>query len=486
MATKNKLVSRAQSLLAFRKKTAGASTTVPAANVAGAATITATSGAGITTGMSLQYGDGEDIERVEVQSVATNVITLVKPLARDHAAGHVLKEQIGYNLGDVKGTISSSQAVESEDVTSALRRLVFQKRQGFATFGIDVTVHGFTPENAAIALGIPLARVLGNGASIATPKVLATDFNDLDTESDVCIVATIVLQDGSVKTYEFWGVYSDYTAFAVQLAIGQGADGAVPMKFQVFGMGVEQDGAPTYVADTSIKAGKGKVFGELTGVGLYVAHATPAATTVATAAAADAGTLVLASGTNYAANDWIVVGVDDTLEVHWVDSVATNTLTLRTKLLRAQAVGVTVSRLAQLPFAAIGKEGAKLAVGGSTTPIQNGLRRLPIGAQPGFVDVSLTLSLLEMSLANRAYALGIAQSEIANSRLIMTEKIGRSTVVAAYVTGLLKDGTVNILNFWAPVQDLASVATQFGDANGSSIPWVGKPTSGIQLIQYAV
>lgn len=487
MPAKDKLIRRLQGVTIFRFKTTGLDTTVAAARTAGQTTITPADVTGLVAGKSLQYGTGEDIERVEVQGVAGGVVTLVKPLVRDHAADSILREQIGYDVGSTKGSVNVTQALEVQDVISSMQRLVFQRIEGYEDFGVEFTIHGHTLYLLAFALGIPLSRIFGDGTAIATPLSLATDFNDIDTESDVCIAFTSVLQDGTVKTMEFWGVYADYTGFAAQLAIGQ--DGATPMKFKVFGMGIEQDGAPTFTADTTKRATKGKVFGELSSVGMYVAHATPAATTVAANAAADANTLVLADSTNYAAGDWILVDVEGDLEIHWVDAVdgGTDTLTLRTRLLRAQAIGVTVSRLDRLTFAAISADGAKIAVAGQTTAIKSGLRRLPLGAQPGTVDVSLALALSELTLANRAYALGIDQSEIdgPNARLILSEKMGRATVYGAFVQGLLKDGTVNIFNLWSPVQDLANIATQFGDVNGSTIPWTGKATSGVQMIQYA-
>jgi hypothetical protein len=324
--------------------------------------------------------------------------------------------------------------------------------------------------------------VTGTGADIDHPKVVATDFNDVDSENNVCILFTYVQQDGSVKTREAWGCAADYTGYAIELGIGK--DGAVPLKFSVFGAGVEMDGAPTFTAATTIKAGKSKIFGELTNVGLWQAGGGD--TTVGTAALAGVKTLILADASGITTPCWVGVGTDDLFETHYVSSKAINTLTLATPLLRDQAIGVAVQIITQLQFAAIGKDGVKFNVGGQTQDIQSGLRRLPLGKQPGTVDVSLAFTLLELTLANIAYALGVPQSQIANSRLLLSEKIGQATVLAAFAQGLLKDGTVCLLNIWAPAQDVASVATQFGDANGSSIPWSGKPSSGIQLVQYLV
>ncbi len=480
MSAKNKLMRRLQALYVFRDKSGGASTTVALAAAAGASTFTVVSATGITAGKSLRIDDGENIERVEVASVAALVVTLVKPLLRAHAAGFAVVEQTGYDLGDVKGSINFTQATETQDVVSAMRRLVFTKLQGFQTMSAETLVYGLTPENLAVALGIPLTSVVGTGASITSPKTLTTDFNDVDSENNVCLVFTFVQQDGSIKTREAWGCAADYTGYAIELGIGK--DAAVPLKFSVFGAGVEMDGAPTFTPATTIKAGKGKVFGELTNVGLWQAGG--GGTTVGTAAIAGATTLLVVDATGITTPCWIGVGADDTFETHYAASKATNTITLATPLLRAQAIGVAVQMITQLQFAAIGKDGVKFNVGGSTTPIQSGLRRLPLGMQPGLVDVSLSISLLELTLANIAYALGIPQSQIANSRLLLSEKIGQGTILAAFVQGLLKDGTTNLLNIWGPAQDVANIATQFGDANGSSIPWAAKPSSGIQLVQY--
>jgi len=481
MSAKNKLMRRLKALYVFRDKSGGASTTVAAAGSAGDTTFTVASATGITAGKSLRIDDGENIERVEVSGVVGSVVTVVKPLLRAHAAGFAVVEQTGYDVGDVKGTINFTQATESTDVLSAMRRLVFTKLQGFQSMTAETAVYGTTPENLAVALGIPLTAVTGTGADIDHPKVLATDFNDVDSENNVCILFTYVQQDGSVKTREAWGCAAEYTGYAINLAIGQ--DGVVPLKFNVFGAGVEMDGAPTFTAATTIKAGKGKIFGELTHVGLWTAGGGD--TTVGTAAAAAATTLIVADASGLADGDWIGVNTDDLFETHLISGIAVNTLTLATPLLRAQAVGVAVQKITQLQFAAIGKDGVKFNVGGQTTPIQSGLRRLPLGMQPGTVDVSIGFSLLELTLANLAYVLGIPQSQIANSRLLLSEKIGQATILAVFAQGLLKDGTVCLLNVWGTAQDVASVATQFGDANGSSLPFSAKPSSGIQLVQYA-
>ncbi len=622
MSTKGKLLRRLRSVAVLRDKPGGITTALnDAAASAGDTTITVDSDAGMVAGQRFRIGDGETIESVEVSSVAGNVVTLVNPLALDHDDNDAFVQQLAYDLGDVKGSVDLNQTLETTDLQSSMRRLVFQTIEGFMTTAFGFTVFGFTMEVFCAAMGIPFASINGTGASSASPKSLATDFNDVDSVQNVCLLATAILQDGSIKTYEAWGVYADYSSWQAQLAMGQ--DGAVPMKFGCFGTLVEQDGAPTVTLDTSVKAGKGKVPAELTGVGLWVEHDTPAATSLAADVAAGASSVVVADATGYDAEDWMALGEEGSgeEETHWIASVANglrvdgnlaisataeefkttqtakyaiagveyskvatdnltfsaahvvnatkfgivlvqinaagaistkvpaspqtynnaglalaakpapdagnvelgyitiaagagnwtantddmtngsdlttagfvdgsttagNTITLKTLVLRAHSSGDDVVRIQQSPFAAITREGAQISVSGSTTAIQNGLRRLPIGAQPGFVNAQLSIGLLALTLENRARALGIDPSEIANSRLIMTENVGRARIIAGYAQGVLKDSSVYLVNMWGLAQELANVATQFGnDPNAASIPFVGKPTSGIQFVQYA-
>lgn len=484
MAIKKKFLKRPSSLAIALDKSAGASTTITAAAAAGDSTITVASATGITTGKSLRIGEDEDIERVEVASVSSLTVTLVKPLVRAHASAEPVVEQSLYSIRGLKGGIKTNHAKESTDEFSSTQRLVYTKLSGFQTFGVEFTMEGFTIAYICLALGIPLSRIFGAGSSISAPSRLATDLNDTDSEQNVCIIATYVLQDGTIVVEEFWGCAADYSAFSVQLGIGQ--PGAIPAKFVCYGAGVQQTGAITATPVTTYTANKGKVFGKLTGVGLWIADVTtPASSTVATAASADATTLVLADGTDFTAGDWIGLGSEDSFETHWIASKSTNTLTLKTNLLRDQAIGVTVVKLAQLPFASLTRDGATLALGGQSNPMYVGTRDMAIGTQSESAEASIALKLQEITLAARAYLLGIPQSQIANNRLLITENLNTAAILGIYIQGVLKDGTVNIVNLWGPVQDLGDVGAEMTSGANTSRPYKALPTSGLQLVQYA-
>jgi hypothetical protein len=481
MAIKQKFLKRPTGLIQVRDKSGGAATTITVAAAAGATTITVASATGITAGKSLRVGTDEDIERVEVASVASLVVTLVKPLVRAHASGEPVVEQSLYSIRGLKGGIKTNHAQESTDEFSSTQRLVWTKLQGFETFGVEVTMEGLTLPNLCFALGIPLSRIFGSGADVDNPMRLATDLNDTDSEQNVCIIATYVLQDGTVMVEEFWGCAADYSALSLQLAIGQA--GAIPARFVCYGAGVQRIGAITATALTTYQASKAKTFGKLTGVGLWAATGTP--TTVGTAAAADAATLIVADASGLAAGDWIGLGSGDTFETHWIESISTNTLTLKSNLLRAQAVGVAVTKLAQVSFASVTRDGATFAIGGQSNPIYVGTRAMAIGTQAESAEASITMRLQELTLAARAYLLGIPQSAISSNTLLVTENLNTAGILGVYALGVLQDGTVNYLNLWGPTQDLADVGAELASGANSSRQFKAVPTSGLQFVQYA-
>ena len=482
MSIKGKFLKRPSGLILFRDKPAGAATTITAAAAAGAATITVASATGVTAGKSFRVGGDEDIERVEVASVAALVVTLVKPLLRAHASGEAAVEQNGYQIGAIKGGVKTTHTKETTDEFNGMSRLVFAKLDGFQSFGVEFMLQGYTLPNLCFALGIPLTRLFGAGTSIAAPINMATDLNDSDSESNVCVVASYQLQDGTTIVEEFWGCSADYSALSLQLAFGQA--GSIPVKLNVYGGGAQSDVAITATPLTTYRATKAKVFGKLSAVGLFLSAG--AGSTVGTAAAADATTLLVVDGTPFTAGSWIGIATDDTFEAHWLASKATNTLTLKTNLLRTQAIGVSVIPLTQLPFASLTRDGATFSVGGSSEPLQIGTRDLPIGTQPGPAEASMTLRLQELTNVARAYLLGIPQANIANGRVLITDAINTAiTILGTYVTGVLKDGTVNMVNQWGVTQDLSDLGAEMTTGANTSRQFAAKATSGIQFVQYA-
>ena len=484
MSAKSKLLRRLSAIYAARDKAGATATSVATAKAAGISSFDVVSATGLAVGQSIRIDDGENVERGEISTLVGTTVGLVKPLERDHAAGFAVITQTVYDLGDVKGQVGSTGTLEQTDVLSAMRRLKFQIIQGYQTEPVETAVYGVTPENLVFALGAPLTAVTGTGASVDAPKVFQTAFDDIDSENNVCIILKYVTQDGTTRVREWWGCAVDYSSYSVQLAIGQ--DGAVPLKFTCYGAMVDGDYTPTFTADTSKKAAKGKVFDKLTSVGIWAAGGGD--TTVSVDAAAGDSSVTVASAAGLTAGDYIAFGSDDTLEINYIPTggITGSVVTLAWPLLRAQATGVAVQIVTQTTFAAIGKDGVKLNIGGQTTPIQSGLRRLPLGMQAGNVDVALQMSLVEMSSSAFAYSRGIPQANVTNNRILLTEELATATILGVFAKGLNKDGGTVLINALGPSQDVASVATQFGsDPNAATTPFNVKPSSGIQIVTYA-
>lgn len=482
MPVKDKTYKRSGSLAALRDAPAGAATTLTAAAAKGATTINVALATGITGGKSVRLGSGEDIERVDVLSVASLVVTLARPLTRDHANATAVVEQTAYNLGDTTGGLEIAQAMESTDVQSDMRRLVYNKLAGFGSMNARTSLLGFTHYYLCVALGIPFTRVTGAG-TLASPRFLATDFNDVDSVENTCIVATQVLQDGTVRTQEAWGVAVDYSGLSTALKTGDPA--AVPVNFVVVGSAVEYDGAPPFTASETYRARKGAIFGSLTGLYAYMPATTGAfSTTTSGATAADAAAIVCTSATGISPEDRVVLSSEDTAEIHWVASKATNTFTVRGRTLRAHATGTPVVRLTRVKLATT-RDGVTFNMGGSTTPQYEGSRRMPIAMQPGAVDASLSAQLIELTLANLALISGIPASEISGNRLVRTEKLGTAPILGLAVEGLLADGvTVSIFEAWGTAQDLSNIVTRYL-AGEATYPLAAAPSSGIALYQYS-
>lgn len=482
MAIKSTFIRRPTQLVAFRDATGSVlNSTTTLAYAAGVSSITVVSGTNAIIGPA-RINDGEDIERIDITNVAGAVLTLARPLRRSHAIGVQVVAQVAEDLGDVDGDATLTMSRESTDQFSAMRFISFGKLIGNASGSLAARLLGTTVENLAFCCGIPRTSIVGPGTSLAAIKTFTTDFSTVDSVNDLSLAIVSTRQNGTSTVFEFWGVNMDYTQVSMQLARAQ--SGAVPMRAVLIGAAAQFDAAPVFVASQSFRATKGKLFKELTGVGV-VSDAAVAATTVGTAAAAAATTLIVADATNILANDWIVVGAEDQLEVHWVLSKATNTLTLRTPLLRSQAIGVRVIKALRTPFGAVAQGGATFNVGGSTTPIIVENRILPVGMQAQNAQASMTFSVHDLTLAAIARALGIPQSAISASGLLLSEALLSSTIQGIYLEGVTQDNTVCILTLWGCTQDLANFSIALGGQNPTSMPYSVQPSSGVQFVQYA-
>ncbi len=482
MAIKSTFIRRPTQLVAFRDATGSVlNSTATVAYAAGASSIIVASGTNAVIGPG-RISDGEDMERIDITAVAGATLTLSRPLRRNHLINAPVVAQIAEDVGDVDGDVTLTMSRESTDQFSAMRFIAFGKLIGNASGSFAARILGTTVENLALCCGIPRTSIVGAGTSLAAVKTFTTDFSTVDSVNNLSLAVVSKRQDGTSTVFEFWGVNMDYTQVSMQLARAQ--NGAVPMRAALIGAAAQFDSAPVFVAIQTYRASKGKLFKELTSVGI-VSDAAVAATTVGTAAAAGDVTLPVVSAADIVANDWIILAAEDTLEVHWVLSKAANTLTLRTPLLRAQAVGARVIRALRTPFGAVAQGGVTFNVGGSTSPLIVENRVLPVGMQPQNVQASVTFSVHDLNLPAIARALGIPQSQISSGGLLLSELLLSAGVQALYLEGVTQDNTVCILTLWGCTQDLANFSIALGGQTPTSLPYSVQPSSGVQFVQYA-
>jgi hypothetical protein len=489
------LIRRPQQIVLFRDAPAGAgivNTTLAADAAAGATTIVlqAGAGAGVAAGQAFRIGAGELLELVFAQTTpGADTVTLSRPLRLSHTVDTPVVEQIGYDLGDVDGDVSVNIGQESSDQASAMRLLPFTILRGNLSLGVTGRLLGTSLPNLAVALGIPYSRITGSG-TVASPLCLQTDLSDVDSSANDSLVIVSQKQGGARVVHELWSLAYDYTGVSVQLARAQ--NGAVP--FSVMGLSaflqfdLAAGAALPFTAVNTNRGTQGKVFRELREVGVF--ELSGATTTLndegGSGAAGENALTVTANIPTLTAGDFVAFGTDDLIEVHQVDSHALTALAIRTPLLRTQLNGTIVQEVTKVPFLTVAPGGVTLTVGGSTTPIYNELRDLPIGMQQNTAQGSVSFATMDLLVANIARALGVPASQVSGGGALLSRLVASRRLVAFYAEGVTQDGTFCRLMAWGTTQEVQSFALTLGASNPAQVPFVVRPASGLSLTQWTV
>lgn len=455
--------------------------TLSAAHAVGATTINVVSSTGFAVNDPVRIGEGEDQEVYVVATVpGGSSITIAAPgLKRAHAAGEPIVEQVADQYGpitDAGFTLGLSR--EAQKVFVASQRLPFAILKGYGAVTGAFQFAALTLFNAALAAGIPRARILGAGTA-ADPLALINAGNDFGTIANVNLILEARTNDLQPIRVELYGCAFDFTSLQLQFARGVLATPSV--KVLAGGGAVIDYTASPFTGTTTYVATNAAVLDGLDNFGYFAAHGTPANTTVSSGGAAGANTVVLASGTSYAPNDWVKFGSGNTVEFHQVESVVTNTLTLRTRFLRAQASGVAVQRQSQVVLSSITTDGVQLTLGGQVNEVRGGLREMAVGYRPGNAEATTTFGLTSYKKASFAIAAGKAIP--AGNVVDFLSGLGTVNIDGFYATGLLQGGNRFWYNAWGCQVDLAGLEVEFSNAGDApAIPVTVQPLSGIQLI----
>jgi hypothetical protein len=455
-------------------------TTLSANHVAGATTINVVDSTGFVVGDPFRVGSGEDQEVYVVATVPNGTsVTIAAPgLKRAHLSGEEVVEQIADQYGpitDEGATLTVNR--EAFDQFIASQRLPWVILKGYGRAGLAWRFSGLTLHNLALALGMPRSKVLGAGTA-ADWLSLINSGTDFGTNLNVNIIVEAELNDLTPIRAELYGCNFDYTGLQLQLA--RGVLSAVPVNVLAGGGAVLDKSASPFTGTTTYVATNGEVLDGLDDFGYFAAHATPANTTVASGGAAGTNSVVLTSGTNYAQNDWVKFGAGNLVEFHQVESVAVNTLTLRSRFLRDQAAGTAVQRQTQTQLASITTDGVTAAFGGTVTEVRSGLRPLAIGLRPGNASLDLSFGLTAWTLTSWAIAAGMAIP--GGNELSFLTGLGETVIDGFYCTGLMQSGKRLWLNAWGVQPDLSGLSATFSNAGDPPpIPCRGKPLSGFHI-----
>lgn len=217
-------------------------------------------------------------------------------------------------------------------------------------------------------------------------------------------------------------------------------------------------------------------------------------TTVSTAAAAGATSLVIASGTNFANGDDIRVGTGETMELARIASGGgTTTITLSKPLLFEHLVGEPVVEQGALNIGVPEAEGFRFTYSAETSDVFAATQRLAFGSLTGYVDVRaswrypvVTTDVMAMAFGvPRANVIGdgtaAAQTGTVGPRLFTSDGVlfGAITNVNVVAVGTLQDGSPARLELYNFNIDPTGVNVSFARGQLSTVPVAGLASSGV-------
>lgn len=476
-------------LLIHRDKASGGVTTLSSAVAAGVSSISIATNpsTAFATGDTIRLGAGNEMEVNRITNITGAgpfTVTLAFPTVYAHASGDAVVEMVSYDFGDVEaGGFSATVDGESQDVPVSTKRLAYTILNGYQDIGGSFALPNLSLDNFPLAFGM-LGSVVTGAGTVANPKNFATDGNQFAADGNVGVTIIGTTMDGTVYYTELWGCDADYTGISLSLVRGQLA--SVPVKLLAAAGAVTGSGSPGYTVDTSLRPTSGKVLTAITEVGIFAPSGTLNTTVATSAAAAGQKTVICAAVTGASPGDLVKIGTGDQAEWHEIDTVSAPNIVLRTPLFRTQAIGTPVVEAGRTPFAGVSQDGVKLDVSGSFDKIRVSTIGNTIGVRPGGAVVSMSFSTIEISLSQLAYALGIAQSQIASNRLpINGSNIGRTPADAVYLKGLCNDGSTFEIRAWACAQSITQFVMQLTNAGTlTQLPFALRPTSGLQVLNY--
>lgn len=456
----------------------GGSTTLSAVAAAGATSFGLTAATNFAIGDDIRVGSGETQELVRISNLVSTTVTPAKPLKFDHADGEAVVEQSALNIGVPEADgFKVNLGSESTDVFSATQRLAYGVLNGYADLGASWRFPVVTTDVLAFAFGIPRANVIGSGTAAAQtgtagPRLFTTDGTLFGALNGANLVATGVLSDGSHVKVELYSLSLDPTAVTTTFSRGQLA--TVPVKLLAASGAYDFTNAAFTPANSVITyaSSKADIFSEIVSVSTLTDSGTSNTTSGTTAAGAY--TIVLTSASGFTANSWVKIGTGDLAEWHLIHDITSNTLNLRTQVLRAHAGSTSVVQQTVTQIAGV-TGGFTLGASGSVTPQRSEIYRTSMKYKIGNVAVAMTFKANNIKAEVLYLALGIPSSVYANSVLPLGAAIGSAGASTLLFKGLTQGGKSFTACGWNGAAQIGGEIT-FSQAAAAEVPLSFKPS----------
>lgn len=428
--------------------TGGGNTSLASAATKGGTTVELTSATNFQIGDDVRVGSGEQNELVRIQGLTGTTVTTAKPLHFAHAAGEPVVEQANVAIGvpEADGARFGC-TVENTDVFNAMARLGWGVLRGYTDMTLAWRFMAITSDAIATALGIPRDQLFGDGTAAAQtgtvgPRLFTSDGVAMGAAINWNAVITGTLNDGSNVKLTCHSLSFDPTA--VSYSLSRGAATQIPVRTMMTSAAFDFTNAVFTPATTigTFEYSDGDQFEEMIGVSELTDSGT--ATTSSGSTAAGAYAVTVASATGIVAGDWIRVGT----EFHYVHGVVSNTLNLRTRVLRTIASGTAVVKQTVTDVGGI-DGGFSFSVSGQANPRRSETHAISLSYRLGnlvpqfsFNVTNLTPETLQRWLALPANAYN------ASVMAISKHSVGKAAKRTFVFTGLTQNGRTITLCGW--------------------------------------
>lgn len=221
---------------------------------------------------------------------------------------------------------------------------------------------------------------------------------------------------------------------------------------------------------------------------------TPGSTTVATANAADAVTIVLASSTNFTTGDLCRIGDREKQELTQIQGTVSTTMPLRFPILNIHAVGEVFKEQVATDIGHITDSGVKVTYSGDFNAVKPATRRLTTAYLAGNVEIMAEFECEGFSLENIATALAITEGRVLGSGTtaapytlatdsdeMYVSSAGGETDLNFRFTGARKDGAIVYVDLWSVELDFTALNYALTRGNPATLPMRARVTGGIRV-----